>query len=134
MAVNEICLNDGKGNFEKIKNFGDAKNQTIEIEIIDINKDGFFDLVTAERKSKNNIYLNDGKQNFDKAIEFGNEADETRSIEIADFDKDGFLDILAGNLGSKNEIYFGDQRTCIQKKIYVQGSENDGFHCRCRFR
>ena len=130
MAVNEICLNDGKGNFENIKNFGDAKNQTIEIEVIDINKDGFFDLVTAERKSKNNIYLNNGKQNFSKAIQFGNEEDETRSIEIADFDKDGFLDILAGNLGSKMRSIL-EIRNLLSAEIYVQRSENDGFDCRC---
>ena len=106
---NYIYYNDGQGNFDKIITFGNQSDQTIQTKTLDINKDGFLDLITAERQSKNRIYLNDGKQNFSKVIEFGTEEGQTRSIDLGDFDNDGFLDIVTANLGSKNSIYFGDK-------------------------
>lgn len=114
-AENEICLNDGKGNFQKVIKFGSRSDQTIQTKIIDINNDGYPDLITAERQSTNKIFINDGKQNFIRTIEFGDKAAETRSIDTGDFDKDGFLDIIAGNLGSKNVIYFGDENLEFQR-------------------
>ncbi|WP_318309953.1 FG-GAP repeat domain-containing protein [Flagellimonas crocea] len=116
-ARNEICLNDGRGNFSQTVPFGDKLDQTIQTRTMDINKDGFVDLVTAERQSYNKIYLNDGKLNFSKFREFGGDEEETRSIDIADIDQDGFLDIVTGNLGSKNSIYFGDKNMSFSKTI-----------------
>ena len=45
-AKNEICLNDGKGNFKNRIYFGNETDQTIQTKLIDINGDGFLDLVT----------------------------------------------------------------------------------------
>lgn len=113
-SLNEICLNDGNGNFDTIITFGKKTDQTLQTKIIDINKDGFLDLITAERQSKNKIYLNDGELNFYRIIEFGDKED-TRSIDIADFNKDGFSDIIEANLGSENVIYFGNKEFTFTK-------------------
>lgn len=108
-APNEICLNDGHGNFDQTITFGEETAQTIQTQVVDINNDGFLDLVTAERKSPNEIYINDGLQNFSKIIEFGSSEDGTRSIAIGDMNNDGYLDIVCGNLNTENQIFYGNE-------------------------
>lgn len=114
--VNEICLNDGKGNFEQSIFYGDETDQTIQTVIIDIDQDGDLDLITAERQNKNKIYLNEKELAFKKVIEFGGANDETRSVDIGDMNNDGFLDIVCGNLGGENAIYFGSKTLDFTKK------------------
>ena len=137
-AKNEICLNDGKGNFYTIIEYGAKEDQTIQTKIVDINKDGFLDIITAERQAKNKIYINDGKNNFILTTEFGDENQETRAIDIADINKDGFLDIVTGSIESKNSIFFGDKSLSYKKSydfstgrmtstIKIEDLNNDGL-------
>ena len=37
---NEICINDGKGVFNKTISFGTKNDSTIDVEVVDIDKDG----------------------------------------------------------------------------------------------
>ena len=92
---NEICLNNGKGVFFKSIKFGSNKDATIDVDVVDINKDGYKDLIVANRnKQQNFIYLNNGKEEFSTKIPFGSGSDETRSLGVADIDNDGVLDII----------------------------------------
>ncbi|RKR14475.1 VCBS repeat protein [Maribacter vaceletii] len=69
---------------------------------IDLNEDGFLDLITAGEWMPIRVFENDkGKDFTEKTKEYGLE--ETNgwwySLAVHDFDKDGDKDIIAGNLG-----------------------------------
>ena len=74
--------------------FGNAEDATIDVEVYDMNQDGFKDLILANRNNQPNyIYLNDGGLNFNKKILFGTGNDNTRAVEIGDFNSDGIINV-----------------------------------------
>ena len=52
-SENEICLNDGKGNFSKSIGFGTKKDSTIDVEVADMDNDNDFDLGSLLKSSNN---------------------------------------------------------------------------------
>jgi len=95
-----ILLNNGDGQFnislkERIGMVTDSK-------CVDLNNDGFLDLVIVGDWMPITIYLNDGTGKFKNTTErFGlnNTNGMWNCVSIADFDNNGQLDIVAGNAG-----------------------------------
>jgi hypothetical protein len=73
----------------------------INVELVDIDKDGDLDMITlvSQEWEEIYIYLNEGKGNFQKKLIFGssNEDFGSSGIYMADADQDGDLDILYTN-------------------------------------
>ena len=115
---NEICLNNGKGDFTETRRFGSKDDSTIDVEIADMNQDGFPDLILANRDGQQNyIYLNDGETNFLDKIPFGSGKDETRALAVVDLNQDGYLDIAQANIGQVNAVYFGSKTMDFKESI-----------------
>ncbi|MEZ5424618.1 MAG: VCBS repeat-containing protein, partial [Pyrinomonadaceae bacterium] len=105
-AKNNIYLNDGKQNFSRPKGFGDEADETRSIEIADIDKDGFLDVLAGNLGQKNAIYFGDRDLSFNRKFTF-KEARMTSSVAIADLNKDGNSDVVEGNTGQANYVHLG---------------------------
>ena len=120
-----LLLNDGNGNFSdfssqflpsegKIGMVTDAVN-------LDLNKDGFQDLIIVGEYMPITVYLNESGKSFKDATKDW-VGEETKgwwsSLAIGDFDNDGDMDLVAGNFGLNSQfktnvaeplkLYFGD--------------------------
>jgi hypothetical protein len=108
LAVAQFGYDDGETRW--IENLGDWKFQShilqhlsgpINVEIVDIDRDGDLDLISLVSQEWEEIYLfvNDGKGNFQPALIFGssNEDFGSSGIFMSDVDQDGDQDILYTN-------------------------------------
>ena len=142
---NEVYSNDGKGNFTKISEFGVGRGlnydtgQTDAIAVGDINKDGFVDVLEANRfGEKSNIYRGDGKGNFIQSGAYTDATFNTTDVELGDLDKDGDLDAVTANESytdwnvTPNKDY--PSKVCIHinnKGVFqVKQTINEGFEPR----
>ncbi|MFD2586439.1 VCBS repeat-containing protein [Croceitalea marina] len=101
--------NDGKGYFTTItktkapdfENIGNVK----DVYWIDVDGNGFQDLISAGHWMPISIFLNDGKTLQKK--EFGGLKDTNgwwNTIKAEDFDNDGDIDLIAGNWGKNSKF------------------------------
>lgn len=105
--ADRLYLNDGKGNFTKSSDpgLGALKNSTAAIRLLDINGDGYLDVLAFSRVTpfmygvnpSSAVFLNDGKGNFKDATatiapEFKELGMVTDAV-LADLDGDGRLDV-----------------------------------------
>jgi hypothetical protein len=108
LAVAQFGYDDGETRW--IENLGSWNFEShmlqylsgpINVEPVDINKDGNMDLITLVSQEWEEIYLylNDGKANFEMKLLFGssNEDFGSSGIYLADMDQDGDEDILYTN-------------------------------------
>ena len=108
LAVAQFGYDDGETRW--IENLGNWKFQShilqhlsgpINVEIVDIDKDGDNDIISLVSQEWEEIYLfeNDGKGNFKPKLLFGssNEDFGSSGIYMSDFDQDGDQDILYTN-------------------------------------
>lgn len=113
---------DGKGGFKPGGHLDVAPTRNeINIHPVDLNGDGFIDLVVHwgrydAEQGKSRVYLNDGKMNFaDVTREAGLHEDGLAIKGIGDLNRDGFPDLLV--LEEKRpEIYLNDGHGKFVKK------------------
>ncbi|MDC6365507.1 VCBS repeat-containing protein [Allomuricauda sp. AC10] len=99
-----IFQNDGKANFTTITNSFSPEFETVghikDFVWVDLDGNGYLDIVTVGHWSPITIFLNDGKQLIKQKQ---NGLEKTHGwwncIDVADLDNDGDLDMLAGNWG-----------------------------------
>jgi hypothetical protein len=94
----------------KLKNgsIGDKNCETKGVDVIDINNDGYLDIILGNYNIGNMIYLNNKRGNLNKMQKmipsYG-----TTDIGTADFNKDGFIDLVVGNsVDGCYKIYLND--------------------------
>jgi len=103
-AKNYLFENDGKGNFSDVttQKAPELSNLGLisDIDIQDIDSNGYPDLVAVGHWMPISILLNDGKK---LTLQKNNQLQKTNgfwnTVKIADFNQDGHLDFVAGNWG-----------------------------------
>ncbi|MDX1926731.1 MAG: FG-GAP-like repeat-containing protein [Pirellulaceae bacterium] len=108
--------NDGKANFALADSWGEPSWNTRNIGLVDLNRDGFHDLVVANRKSSSYTILNDGHGNFSKDKWSVIPSESATTIVAADFDRDGFVDLAVPHRdGGASRILFNDEKLSFQR-------------------
>lgn len=120
-----LLVNDGKGNFSDLSSqflpLAGKIGMVTDAVTLDLNKDGFQDLVLVGEYMPVTVFLNEGGIKFNDATQDWS-GDDTKgwwsSLALGDFDKDGDIDLLAGNFGMNSQfktnsseplsLYFGD--------------------------
>ncbi len=118
-----ILKNDGQGNFEAIENsMLENIGMITDASWVDINNDGWQDLVVLGEWMPIKIYLNVNAQLIDKSDSYN--LSDTQGLwtamEVCDVDGDGDQDIVAGNIGLNN--YFE-----VDMRMYVSDFDGNGF-------
>ena len=72
--------------------------QTLALEVSDLDGDGDMDVVVGHDRAHNEILVNDGSGNF-VARALGSTTLTTDSLAVGDVDGDGLIDIVEGNAG-----------------------------------
>lgn len=88
------------------------EDQTQSIKLIDLDSDGFLDMVVGNEVPPNRIYFNDGKGNFSEREGTFTETVplHTREVITLDANRDGLIDILFANLTSNGGEWERDPR------------------------
>ncbi len=102
-----VYLNQGNGEFKKADNFPNKRTPTSSVKSIDLNKDGYLDLIVAERLipeangalASVQIWINDGKGNLSEqtsqmAPDFA-ELGMITTLAVVDWNADGLEDVIA---------------------------------------
>lgn len=114
-TTSKLFINNGDYSFElRNKSIGDVNCETKGVEVIDVNNDGYTDIVLGNYNIENMIYINNRKGNLAKIQEripsYG-----TTDIGAADFNKDGFIDIVVGDsVDGCYKVYFNDGKNLIK--------------------
>ncbi len=118
-----LLQNDGDGNFEVIgieafKNIG----MITDAVWLDINKDGWQDLIIAGEWMPLKIYINEQSEFKDKTLEYGlkNSSGLWTTIALKDIDNDGDQDIIAGNIGLNTFL-------APEMRMYISDFDQNGF-------
>lgn len=106
-----ILLNDGQGNFEdktevlfpELSSLG----MITDAEVLDLNGDGWEDLLLVGDWAPISIFLNQQGQGFENATKAYFDQPllgKWTVVKAADFDKDGDLDLVVGNFGRNSQL------------------------------
>ncbi|GAA4268925.1 FG-GAP repeat domain-containing protein [Hyunsoonleella aestuarii] len=120
-ATSRIFVNDGKGAF-KDKRLLPAYTNNYDFEVMDINNDGFLDLITVNDgeivggksfSRREHIFLNkEGKRFEDLTHELWSDEDnigeDDNNIVFLDFDSDGDPDFLISSLTGEDRLLLND--------------------------
>ena len=96
-----LYSNERQGKYELVQNSGfKAGSEGNSIVVVDVNNDGFLDVLVGSSKLRNNkLHLNAGNGTFEEMTQFSSllgSTDELTVLDVAsiDFDNDGFQDLL----------------------------------------
>lgn len=117
MALGQIFLNDGVGNFTEHAEFGEVSSLR-SLAVSDVDDDGDIDLISTCRGRPNRIFLNDGAANFSSGRPFGRSNDSTIDVAVADINADGHKDLLLANRDRQaNEVLFGNGKLEFDRRM-----------------
>lgn len=109
IGQNRLLINDGSGNFADETNarLPAATDIGMDIELADVDGDGDFDAVIANKGSRNQIWINDGSGNFSdqSAARLATDADPTYAVVTGDVNGDGAPDIFFSNFNRQNRLF-----------------------------
>lgn len=122
--------NDGKGNFALDSSWGNPSWNTRNIALVDMNRDGFRDLVVANRKSSSYVILNDGQGHFPKDKWILIPSESATTIVAADMDQDGFVDLAVPHRdGGASRILFNDDKLSFQRSTTFGPANSSARAC-----
>ena len=140
-------INDGRGNFTKTTNrFDNSISKVFTAELIDIDKDGFVDLIVGAHEQegdKTSIYWGNSKGSYSSKLRtiitafknYGTVLD----FDAEDIDKDGDKDLIINRTGGGNNNFYigrkiqlllnvGDRQfTDVTNKIDNPGTDSDAW-------
>ncbi len=104
-----VFTGDGTGEFSIIQNYN-ADNGIRGLVVLDINGDGFPDIVTANRDGNNaSILMNNGDETFAPPINFEGNGNGETAAASSDVNGDGIMDLFLGAIYSDEVIlWLGD--------------------------
>ncbi|MCB1772545.1 MAG: VCBS repeat-containing protein, partial [Gammaproteobacteria bacterium] len=108
-SVNKVFLNDGKGSFPEIIDFG-VSTTTDTLVVADLDNDGDEDLVSGNAYGRNQYFLNrgctaSGWLGLATGQDIGFADNQTLVMAAADVNSDGFPDLVVGNASQLNLLY-----------------------------
>jgi enediyne biosynthesis protein E4 len=121
--TSHLYLNDGKGHFSmSVNNIDLTKIGAVtSAAFVDLNHDGWPDLVVTGEWMPMKIYMNDhGKF---KEADVPNSTGLWQNVYVTDVNGDGFPDILAGNWGHNSKLWAGKDGPL---KLYIKDFDNNG--------
>jgi hypothetical protein len=124
-SVNNICLNNGKGQFDS-NCIAFASYAATTIAPADINHDGFIDLVVPHRDGgQSYVYLGSASVSFSDTnrIPFGPADATIRSAAVADMNADNLPDIVTIDENKGVALYFGQTNKVFSAGIIIAGSQ-----------
>lgn len=102
-----IYINDGKGNLQDSRVFGNPQDHTYSVALGDMNGDGYIDIVSGNFGQLSMVYLNNGAGNFSNGLPFGDPTNQTYYVALGDLNGDGSLDIILADV-YQNSFYLND--------------------------
>lgn len=104
-----VYINEGGRFVNDTRNFAedllDLKQMAVDASVVDIDNNGYEDLVLVGEWISPQIFMNDGNELSRVDDEFEDLKGWWRSIEAADLDQDGDLDFIVGNIGTNNKYH-----------------------------
>ncbi|WP_343211293.1 VCBS repeat-containing protein [Aquimarina litoralis] len=125
---NYLFLNDGTGNFIdgtlKIVPDIETIGQVYDANFVDINNDGYQDLVIAGHYMPITIFINNQNGNLEKqeSLSLKNTNGWWNCIAIEDMDNDGDMDIIAGNWGLNSRLKASEKEPI---QLYLADFDNN---------
>ena len=117
MALGQILLNDGAGNFELKGDFGKVASVR-SLTVADIDNDGDNDILATCRGMQNQIYLNAGDASFTTGPAYGTRNDSTIDVAVADINQDGHNDLILANRDQQpSAILLNDGKLGFSKQL-----------------
>jgi hypothetical protein len=132
-----LFRNDGNGRFEEDADALPRYTNNYDFEAMDVNRDGFLDLVTVNdgeivnRKSSNrreHLFLNDGAGSFVDATpelwpDSENPGEDDNMVAFLDADSDGDPDFLIGSMSGPERLHVNDGSGRFRVRTGVVGGE-----------
>ncbi|MBO3697037.1 VCBS repeat-containing protein [Fabibacter sp. E12] len=104
-----VYLNEGGRFVNATKNFSsdiyDASQMLTDGVLVDIDQNGFEDLVVVGEWMSPKIYMNDGEEFEEASLDLDNLKGWWQSIKPTDIDNDGDIDFVVGNIGLNNKFH-----------------------------
>ncbi|RKY90299.1 MAG: hypothetical protein DRQ13_12800 [Ignavibacteriae bacterium] len=101
-----MFIGDGTGEFPSIQNYV-ADHGVRGLSVIDVDGDGFMDIVTANRNGNNvSILINNGDGTFASPVNFDANGNGETAAATADVNGDGIMDLFIGAFNTDEVILF----------------------------
>ncbi len=107
-ADSVFLLGNGDGTFGTPVILGSNSYNVLDLVTLDINNDGYLDVVAAKQLANDQIYLNNGDGTFADGAELPDSDLSSTIIVSADIDNDGDLDLLTGASSRSSLIYLNN--------------------------